>query len=81
LAAWPEHGFADTYQPGKPVIPQIEAWAKSNNVTLVSPFWKVELAKRMKQTLLSKSVKPIPGDYMKNWETLFATLLRGEFLQ
>jgi AAA ATPase domain len=72
----PEHGFADTYQPGKPVIPQIEAWAKSNNVILVSPSWKVELAKRVKQTLLSKSAKPIPGDYMKNWETLFAALLR-----
>ena len=72
----PEQGFADVYQPGKPVIPQIENWAKANGVTLVSPSWKVELAKRVKQTLLAKNAKPIPEDIMKKWETLFAALLK-----
>jgi hypothetical protein len=72
----PEQAFADVYQLGKPVIPQIEDWAKANGVTLVSPSWKVELAKRVKQTLLGKNAKPIPEDIMKKWETLFAALLK-----
>jgi predicted ATPase len=72
----PEHGFADSYQPGKLVVPQIEAWAKANRVELVSPGWKVEVAKRTKQALLSKSAKPIPAEYMKIWEVLFAALLK-----
>lgn len=72
----PEQAFADTYQAGKPVIPQIEAWATANNVTLVSPSWKVELAKRVKQTLLSKNARPIPSEYLTKWATLFAALLR-----
>lgn len=71
----PEQGFADKHQPGKPVIPQIEAWAKANGVTLEVPSWKVELAKRVKQALLSKTAKTIPADYMTMWEKLFAALL------
>ena len=72
----PEQSFADTHRPEKPVIPQIEAWAKANGVTLASPSWKVELAKRVKQALLSKNAKPIPADLMTKWETLFAALLK-----
>jgi energy-coupling factor transporter ATP-binding protein EcfA2 len=72
----PEQSFADKYQPGTPVISQIEAWANANNVTLASPSWKVELAKRVKQALLSKNAKPISSDYMTKWEMLFAALLK-----
>jgi len=72
----PENGFADAYKPGLAIIPQIEAWAKANSVTLPAPAWKVELAKRVKQALLSKNAKPIAADYMKRWETLFAALLK-----
>ncbi len=71
----PELGFADAYQPGKPVIPQIEAWAKENRLPLASPSWKVELAKRVKQALLAKNAKPIPADYLDRWVLLFGVLL------
>ena len=71
----PEEAFADKYQPGKPIIPQIEAWAKANNVTLTVPSWKVELAKRVKQAMLSKNAKVTPDDHIKMWEKLFAALL------
>jgi hypothetical protein len=72
----PENGFVDFYQPGKPVVPQIEAWAKANRVQLIAPAWKVEVAKRTKQALLAKNAKPISDECMKVWETLFTALLK-----
>ena len=71
----PEQGFVDSYQPGKAVIPQLEAWAKANKITLAAPAWKVELAKRVKQALLAKNAKPIPSEYLEKWEKLFSVLL------
>jgi hypothetical protein len=72
----PERGFADFYQLGMPVVPQIETWAKANRVDLVAPGWKVEVAKRTKQALLSRNAKPIPAETLKIWEALFAALLK-----
>ncbi|WP_433966580.1 AAA family ATPase [Tunturiibacter gelidiferens] len=72
----PEVGFADSYKAGTPIVPQIEAWAKANKIELNAPGWKVEVAKRTKQALLGKNAKPIATEYMKNWEALFATLLK-----
>ena len=40
--------FADEYKPGSPIVPQIEAWAQRNGITLPKPGWKPELAKRVK---------------------------------
>ena len=71
-----EQGFVDKHQPGKPVIPQIEAWAKTNGVILDLPSWKVELAKRVKQALLSKNAKAISADYMTMWEKLFTAVMQ-----
>ncbi len=72
----PELGFADTFQHGKPAIPQIEAWAKSNGTKLSSPAWKVELAKRVKQALLAKNARPLPAEYIVMWEKLFGAVLK-----
>lgn len=71
----PEQAFADFYQAGKPIIPQIEAWAKNNGVVLVVPAWKVDLAKRVKQALLAKNAKPIAPEFLEKWEKLFSALL------
>jgi predicted ATPase len=72
----PEHGFAESYQSGRPVVPQIEAWARANRLELVAPGWKVEVAKRTKQALLSKTAKAIPAETLNTWEALFAALLK-----
>ena len=46
--------FAEEMQPGKPIVQQIESWAKKHGVSLETPGWKPELAKRVKQRLLAE---------------------------
>lgn len=70
----PERAFADSLNPGSPIVPQIEQWANANNVSLVAPAWKVELAKRVKQTLLGKAGKSISDEFLSRWESLFKAL-------
>ncbi|HYH00958.1 MAG TPA: AAA family ATPase [Terriglobales bacterium] len=71
----PDHAFSDVLSAGKPIVPQIEAWAKSNKIELIAPAWKVELAKRVKQAMLARNAKPLPEEYVKKWEELFNKLL------
>lgn len=71
----PERAFSDVLKVGKPIIPQIETWAKENKIVLTVPAWKVELAKRVKQTMLGRNAKPISPDYLRRWEELFTALL------
>jgi predicted ATP-dependent endonuclease of OLD family len=47
-----DNPFADVYKPGEIMIPQIEAWAKNNGIKL-ELGWKVDVAKRVKQRILS----------------------------
>jgi AAA ATPase domain len=63
--------FADEMKAGTPIVPQIEAWAKRHGVTLPSSGWKVELAKKVKQRLLSEGASAIPADYLDRWKKLF----------
>ncbi len=66
----PEHDFADVLVVGKPIVPQIEVWARQNEV-LLEEGWKVELAKRVKARTLEKGVDTIPASYRENWKKLF----------
>jgi energy-coupling factor transporter ATP-binding protein EcfA2 len=68
----PDARFEDQLQKGKPVVPQIEAWAQQHGVELQKPGWKVELAKRVKQRLLADGVSSVPQDYLDRWEKLFS---------
>jgi energy-coupling factor transporter ATP-binding protein EcfA2 len=68
----PESDFVDALVTGKPIVPQIEAWAKQNNVSL-EEGWKVELAKRVKARALEKGIDAIPIPYRANWKKLFET--------
>lgn len=70
----PEQAFADSFKEGKTIVPQIEQWAKSNDLTLAAPAWKVELAKRVKQALLGKVGKNISAEYLSRWEDWFKAL-------
>ena len=71
----PEEAFVDACRPGVPVIDQIEVWAAAHNIVLASPAWKVELAKRVKQSLLAKQADTIPQTYLRKWEELFMRML------
>jgi len=61
--------FEDSYDKTKPVIPQIEEFAKKYSIEL-EKGWKVSLAKYIKQQLLRGDVT-ISNDYIEKWEKLF----------
>lgn len=63
--------FADEMKQGTPIVPQIEAWATRHNVQLAKPGWKVELAKRVKQRLLTEGSQSVSADVLDRWEKLF----------
>jgi len=63
--------FADEIQSGLPIVPQIEAWASRHKQELPKPGWKVELAKRVKQRMLSDGPETLSADVLSRWEKLF----------
>lgn len=63
--------MSDELQSGKPIVPQIEAWAEKHRVDLPVPGWKVELAKRVKQHLLSEGPKAILDEVLDRWTKVF----------
>ena len=63
--------FADEVRFGAPIVPQIEAWATRHKVELSKPGWKVELAKRVKQRLLSEGPEAQSSDTLSRWENVF----------
>lgn len=63
--------FSDEVKAGQPIVPQIEEWAKRNGITLKKPGWKVELAKRVKQKLISDGLSPIPEPLQQQWLKIF----------
>ena len=72
----PQVLFADLAKPGKPVVPQIEAWAKKQGLELPK-FWKVELAKLAKQRALTVGLEKFENGTVERWERLFQTLTGG----
>ena len=53
------------------IVQQIESWAKKHGVSLETPGWKPELAKRVKQRLLAEGPKAISNDVLDRWARLF----------
>jgi hypothetical protein len=64
-----EEDFADVANRDEPIVPQIEAYAKNNNIHLDNG-WKVVLAKTIKQRLV-KSPEKIPRETIQLWVKLF----------
>ena len=62
-----EEDFSDTFDEGKSIVPQIESFAKSQNVNL-SNGWKVELAKKVKSIMLKRAYDK---EQLKTWKSLF----------
>ena len=63
--------FVDVYKTGKPIVPQIKEWVKSNEEKL--PLnWKVELAKNVKIKLLSDPKEFLDDTKLiERWTKLF----------
>lgn len=59
--------FADEYKPGASIVPQIEAWATKHGVTLAKLGWKAELAKKVKQQLLTDGHGAIDSAVLERW--------------
>ena len=59
LGAIQDDDFYEVVESGKPLIPQIEAYASKNGLTLPES-WKVDIAKTVKESLLKNS-SPIDG--------------------
>ncbi|SDG69779.1 AAA domain-containing protein, putative AbiEii toxin, Type IV TA system [Bradyrhizobium sp. Rc2d] len=66
--------FVDVVKSGVPIVPQIEAWAKSQGVPL-DDGWKVDVAREAKRRAL-ESTKPLfDNATLDNWAKLFEDLL------
>lgn len=66
----PEDEFSLALQAGKPIVPQIEAWAAKHGLTL-EKGWKVEIAKRFKQLALTRGIEAFDEAVLAKWVTLF----------
>jgi hypothetical protein len=65
-----EQDFEDFYQEGKPIVPQIKAWAAGEGFDL-EPDWKVRLSLNVKGKLLVGSGKHASDDLIKQWADMF----------
>jgi hypothetical protein len=65
--------FADVVKAGEPIVPQIEAWAKSQSVVL-QQGWKVDVAREAKRRALSPAGK-FDSATLDRWVMLFHDLI------
>jgi hypothetical protein len=72
-----DQSFSDYFVKGKPAIPQVEAWAKKEKIELIQG-WKVDVAKRVKQTALTKGIRHVEPDLVESWVRLFRCFETGE---
>lgn len=68
-----DEDFGDVWVKGQAIVPQIEAYASKNGITL-GEGWKVDLAKRVKAAILRSKTDPFEGadSYVQAWRELFA---------
>lgn len=66
----PEIRFADVVQEGRPIVGQIESWAREQGVTL-DEHWKVPLSIKVKQRMLAKGFRSIAPETVARWVGLF----------
>ena len=65
-----EQDFEDFYQEGKPIVPQIKAWAEAEDFEL-EPSWKAKLSLGVKAKLLSVPEKHVDDELIKLWAAMF----------
>ncbi|QQK03794.1 AAA family ATPase [Burkholderia anthina] len=62
--------FEECFKKGEPVVPQVESWAEKEGIALPQG-WKVEVAKRVKQTTLNKGIHAVEAALVDAWVRLF----------
>ena len=66
--------FVDVVKPGVPIVPQIEAWARSQGIALCDG-WKVDLARALKLRALTKGAQYFGPEVIQKWVALFQELV------
>ncbi|WP_313266839.1 AAA family ATPase [Epilithonimonas vandammei] len=69
-----ENDFEDFYTKDKPIVNQVEYWAKTENITL-EKGWKVDIARHL-QNKFDKNFDKVNEKYISIWKKLFEQLLR-----
>lgn len=69
-----ENDFEDFYTMDKPIVDQIEDWAKTENIIL-EKGWKVEIARDL-QDKFDKNFEKVDEKYIEIWRKLFKKLLK-----
>ena len=67
--------FYDHYDAGKPIVNQVQDFAKRYDVELPKG-WKVDLSKSVKLQLQKTSFQKIPPKVLESWEELFEKLCK-----
>lgn len=67
--------FEDYYTQGKPIVNQIESWARKNGLQL-DQGWKVEIARAV-HNRFDKYITNIDGALVNKWSSLFERLLKA----
>jgi energy-coupling factor transporter ATP-binding protein EcfA2 len=62
--------FKDVVQPGKPIVPQIEAWAASQGISL-QQGWKVDVSRETKKRALALGATKFERETLDRWTQLF----------
>lgn len=76
----PETPFADVVRPGEPVVPQIEAWFRSNGITPIEG-WKVDLSREFKKRALAAKANAFDDAVLERWAELFGDVAPAEILK
>ncbi|WP_346984976.1 AAA family ATPase [Chryseobacterium sp. POE27] len=69
-----ENDFEDFYTKDKPIVNQVEDWARTENIIL-EKGWKVDIARDM-QNKFDKNFDKVDEKYISIWKKLFEQLLR-----
>ncbi|WP_394152142.1 ATP-dependent endonuclease [Loktanella salsilacus] len=65
-----DRDFEDFYEDGKPIVPQIKAWASQEGFDLIED-WKVQLALGVKAKLLANPDRQLDDALLDLWASIF----------
>lgn len=70
----PDVPFADVVVTGKPLVPQVEAWARDHGIQMADG-WKVDVARRVKQLGLARGIGFFDSALVDSWAKLFSDFI------
>lgn len=70
----PDVPFGDVVAKGKPLVPQVEAWARANGIQMTDG-WKVEVSRRVKQIGLIRGIGSFENEIVDSWARMFSDFM------